>query len=149
MYLIPYRLEKLCDGAFPVWRALVFLTAGGKEVWQTDSEDSDAPLETIVQSYFLENGLEGCVKGVYDGALFYEVSPSTSLSSFYTWSDFLQNHQEPSDACEVWRPLFWIGHAPGEPDEFDWMPCCRDVCLGSFGSCERVWMVLREVAKGT
>ena len=147
MFLIPYRLEQISRAPFPMWRALVFLTRGGTEVWQTDPEDAEASVETIVQQYFRANELEGCVRGIHGGALFYEVSEATNLNSFYTWQESLQATKEPDQSVELWRPLFWMGSQPGEPDEYDWLPCTKEICLGSFGSCDRFWMVLRELAK--
>lgn len=130
MFLLPYRLEHISSDP-PCWRLNLFLSKGGQELWQTDPEDSDAPIEEIVAEYLTPNGLEGCVRGVQDGILYFEVSPSISLNSFYTIQEFFAREEVPPNDIELWRPFLWVGHAPGEQDEYEWLSAIEDIRIGA------------------
>lgn len=142
MYLLPYKLEKISLNP-PVWRLWVFMTAGGKQVWETDAEDSEKPVDTLVQEYCIENELLGSVKKSNDEVILYELE--TLGSSFYTWNDFLVKNQSPTTDSEVWRPFFWIGEMPGKEDEYEWLTACQKISLGKFGTLDKLWLVLREL----
>ncbi len=174
MYLLPYKLEKISLNP-PVWRVWVFMTAGGKQLWEVDPEDSEKSPETLVQEYCIENGfvgslqchstgghccqepqslrpegalktsaLDGSVKKATPDTIVFEVE--TLGTSFYTFIDFLEKNQSAPESCEVWRPFFWIGEKPGEQDEYEWYPACQKVSLGKFGTLDKLWLVLRELA---
>ena len=62
---------------------MLFLSKGGKELWQVDSEDVEAPLETILHDYCTENGLHGSCKGVQNEIVFFEIDSSANIDCVY------------------------------------------------------------------
>jgi len=142
MYLIPFFIEnpKNISLGCKMWKCWVFMTNGGKELW----EIPDTPIEIIVKTHFEENNIYGkYIPTTRKDIVLYEIdTKQTCISDFYTWNDILQGTE-----CkhEIWRPFFWVGSTHyGDADEWGWKEGLKDIRIGTFGSVDILWKVLRD-----
>ena len=136
MYILPYiRKQQDAPSSLPLTQLWLFLANGGRQVWQTDSGDSDP--KVIVREYLEANGLYGTpyVKG---DCLYYAIdSNRTNIQSFYNWLD------DGVEELEVWRPFFWLGTSGPSAAHWGWSELVEGISFGLFGSLERVWKDLQ------
>ena len=128
MYILPYLRKNPGASSLPLTQLWLFLTKGGKQVWQTEPQDTDP--QSIVREYLEANGLYGTahVKG---DCLYYAIDPTiTNIQSFYTWLD------DGVEELECWRPFFWLGTSESH---WGWDEFASNILLGSFGTFTRVW----------
>lgn len=137
MFIIPYlSIHPTNLTAEPpaevVW---VFLSNGGKAVWETDALSEKPDSSEIVATYLTPNGIHGKVTKFTPDYLLYEVDrTTTNLKNFYSWYD--TNHGD-----DVWRPFTWIGSAD---DEWKWAEATRRISLGKFGTVETLFAALKS-----
>ena len=120
MYLIPYvRKSGL---------SLVFLSDGGKRLWETEEV---LPAEEYVTEYFEPNGLRGrLLPSPRQDVILFEVDMTmTRMEEFYS----LLDENVPTGA-DVWRPFFWVEGA--EPER-------RQMSLGRFGTAAELGELIR------
>lgn len=122
MFLIPYvRKSGL---------SLVFLSDGGKRIWETAAEDETLEPEEFVREYFESNGLWGSVRpSPRKDVLLFEVDTTkTRLVEFYSSVDEFV----PAGA-DVWRPFFWLEGGEREREMMS---------LGRFGTAADLGLLL-------
>ena len=98
MILAPY----FWDTSDPNWFKLgVFLSAGGREMWQVDDKEKDKAILKMLK----ENGFPvlGLKRQAGHGVILASIDPKANLSEFYMWDEI-----DPATAQEdVWR-IFMI-----------------------------------------
>lgn len=143
MYIIPFFIEepKETTVGFKFWTCWVFMGQNGKAIWETDK--SIVPPKDVIDMYLHPNDIHGTHMPTSRKDVFlYKVDKTkTNISDFYTWSDMLSGVECGS---EIWRPFFWVGNdSYGEADEWGWEEEMKDIRVGSFGTVDSLWKVLR------
>lgn len=91
MKLIPFVCQKVETSVVITYSFIVFLTEGGKDLWEIGSETD---LSVIRQEYLEENGFH-CLDVWIEGDLIYAQldTRETNFSNFYNWME-IQNYPE-------------------------------------------------------
>ena len=143
MFIIPYYIEEPKETAHKsdckVWKAWVFLSKGGTQVWETDEACS---VKEVVDSYLTPNGFVGEVSHKTKTCVYFRIQKDkTNLSDLYTWKEFLEKDQDIPDV-PVLRPFIWVGDAIGVKDDWGWSEQCAEVSLGKYGTLLNLWTAL-------
>ncbi len=97
MKLIPYWLQKKETSLLVVYRLTLFLSDGGKSLWNIGSETN---MKTIQQEYLVENGFYCKALHEIKDCIFAEIDTTkTNLSSFYTWEEIQDVHEKKREDC--------------------------------------------------
>jgi hypothetical protein len=100
----------------------------------------------VINTYLAPNGIYGThIPTDRKDIFLYKVNKeNTDLGDFYNWSDMLSG-AECGD--EIWRPFFWVGNESyGESDEWGWEDEMKELRIGTFGTVDSLWKVLRVSA---
>ena len=147
MWIIPfYRAQTTsATSRFPFQTIQVFLSNGGTSVWTTEP-DEPTTSKYIEETYLHPNGLFGKLHRVEkEGICYVEIDRTrTTLSDFYTWTEFLKRGETVRKDVDLWRPFAWLG-IQGE-DSWGWTTQAAKISLGGFGSAERLWKYLPDAA---
>jgi hypothetical protein len=146
MFIVPFFIEppKETKIGFKFWTAWVFMTQKGQAVWTVNEPITKDP-QLIIKEYLEGNNIYGTyIPTQRKDVILYKVNTTkTSIPDFYTWNDMLTT----SCGDDVWRPFFWVGDTMyGESDDWGWEEQLKELKIGTFGSMDTLWKVLREGA---
>ena len=97
MKLIPYVLQKKETGALDIYRLTLFLSEGGRCLWEIGSE-SDT--KKINQDYLEDNGFICTSIQKWDDIYFACIDcTKTNMKSFYTWEEIQEHQEKRRDEC--------------------------------------------------
>lgn len=97
MKLVPYSLQKHETSLLTVYRLTVFLTDGGRSLWDVGNETD----ETILQKEYLnENGFYVSSFFQQNDIYFAKLNLEfTKLQSFYTWEELQESPEKKREDC--------------------------------------------------
>lgn len=97
MKLVPFFLQKHETSLLCIYRLTLFLSDGGKGLWDIGNERDEA---VIRQEYLLENGLIANSIHLWNDVYFAELdSNQTKKSSFYTWDELQEVPEKKREDC--------------------------------------------------
>lgn len=97
MKLVPFICQKIETSVVITYSFLVFLTEGGKDLWEIGSETN---LSTIRKEYLEENGFHS-IDVWQDGDLIYAQLDieKTNVSAFYNWMEIQSQPDKKREDC--------------------------------------------------
>ena len=97
MKLVPYFLQKQETSLLTVYRLTLFLTDGGRSLWDIGTETNEAVLR---QEYLIENGFYPVALFQEKDIYFAKLDPQTTKKeSFYTWEEIQDLPEKKRDDC--------------------------------------------------
>lgn len=117
MKLLPYILTKQEKKDFTFWKFDVFLSYGGKSIWETDTPNSLTSTE-IQDEYCIPNELypQSIHIDTKKHLAYIQIEKQkTKLSDFYTWDEVCLKIEKP----ECWRTFYFL---QDKIDSFWWSP---------------------------
>lgn len=109
MKVLPFIL-KTNQGALTKTNLSIFLSRGGKNLWQT--EQPSVTRQELEQEYLLANGLIPKMIWIEQDIAYVLIDEEKTITSdFYTWEEAYKHPQKP----ECWRPFYFFADASGAP----------------------------------
>ena len=97
MKLVPYFLQKQETSILTVYRLTLFLTDGGKSLWDIGNERNES---VIRQDYLIENGFHPTTIIQEKDIYFAKLDPQqTNKQSFYTWEEIQEIPEKKREDC--------------------------------------------------
>jgi hypothetical protein len=97
MKLVPFFLQKHETSLLTVYRLTLFLTDGGKSLWDVGQETNECILKL---EYLEENGLFALSLFQSDDIYFAKLDPQkTNKHSFYTWEELQEIPEKRREEC--------------------------------------------------
>jgi hypothetical protein len=97
MKLVPFFLQKKETPLLHVYRFTVFLSDGGKTLWEIGDERDTS---VILHEYLQENGLMSHEVRLWKNIYFAKVDPlETNKNSFYTWEEIQEIPEKRREEC--------------------------------------------------